>query len=242
MTLRLRSEIKLTSHWCKAGRAAALYAVMNLALLACAPLTPNSGPAEVQRATIVTELDSQLVTSETRGLLRQQHYLPAPTADIQLWFPVIAGHLFGTANAETSWPATLDEESRFELPMSEIAAQLEVMALPFDAKETGVLLEPQTVRVARLQAFANSEFTGEPRGKTQWRDSNSGRQMMLVYFDRPCRLLGSLFHSGTELRLDVAIPAAGAYWLQAKRNRLFGTKTYTVRRNEASPVLVVENN
>lgn len=152
---------------------------------------------------------------------------PSPAViNAQLWFPAIAGHFYGTPNLQKSWHASLDEAGGFQLPSTtQIEQELSKLARPFDEQETAILVEPAATRVARLKTYVISEFDGEAVGTARWQASKHRSELLLVYFDRPCQVLGSLFFAGQEHRFDVRVPEAGLYWL-ARRHSLFGVRPY----------------
>ncbi|MFK7731904.1 MAG: hypothetical protein AB8B48_09845 [Pseudomonadales bacterium] len=165
---------------------------------------------------------------------------PLAGQEIQVWFPAVAGHLFGTPNVESSWSATPDEKGTFVFPLADIAAELEKMSLAFDASETALLLEPEDTRFARISSFAVREFDGELLGRASWNDPQSHSELILVYFDRACRMLGSVFYGEDEVRVDLQIPAPGLYWLRKHRS-LFGSIRLLKSSEPQSLVLAIES-
>lgn len=166
---------------------------------------------------------------------------PDPLAgqEIQVWFPAIAGHLFGTPNVESSWSATPDDNGAFAFPLTEVAGELRKMSQAFDASETALLMEPEDTRFARINSYAVREFDGELLGRASWNDLETRSELILVYFDRACRMLGSVFHGEDELRVDLQIPAAGLYWLR-KHRTLFGTTRLLITQEPKYLVLAIE--
>lgn len=167
---------------------------------------------------------------------------PDPLAgqEIQVWFPAVAGHLFGTPNVESSWSATPDEKGAFAFPLADLAAELKKMSQTFDASETALLLEPEDTRFARISSYAVREFDGELLGRASWNDPQTRSELILVYFDRRCRMLGSVFYGDDEVRVDLQIPAAGLYWLR-KHRTLFGATRLLISAEPESLILAIES-
>lgn len=193
--------------------------------------------------TIATAIDDSAEANATVMSVdeKRRPLSPDPLAgqEIQVWFPAIAGHLFGTPNVESSWSATPDDNGAFAFPLSDVAGELRKMSQAFDASETALLLEPQETRFARISSYAVSEFDGELLGRASWNDPQTRSELLLVYFDRGCRMLGSVFYGEDELRVDLQIPAAGLYWLR-KHRTLFGATRLLIADQPEQLVLSIE--
>lgn len=158
---------------------------------------------------------------------------------LQLWFPAVAGHLFATPNVESSWSAAPDKNGSFVFPLAEMADEMKKMSRAFDASETAVLLEPASTRFARISSYAVREFDGELLGRASWTDPLTRAELILVYFDRSCRMLGSVLHGNEEILVDLQIPAAGLYWLR-KHRTLWGTTRLSMTAEPQKLVLTIE--
>ncbi len=213
------------------------YAALAL-LLACCVITSCAHNAIVGPAVLSPgHENAQFVQVDNK----RRPVSPTPLAGqaIQFWFPAVAGHLFGTPNIESSWSATPDDAGAFVFPLDEIAHEMQKMSRAFDASETAVLLEPETTRFARIGSYALREFDGEPLGYTSWIAPKTRAELILVYFDRGCRMLGSVFHGKDEIRVDLRIPAAGLYWLR-KHRTFFGTTRLDLSAQPDSLILAVQ--
>ncbi|MEM8498342.1 MAG: hypothetical protein AAF542_10000 [Pseudomonadota bacterium] len=197
--------------------------------------------ASNQYAAIAIDDDREAIAKVVSVDQKRRPLSPDPLADqkIQVWFPAIAGHLFGTPNVESSWSAAPDDDGAFAFPLTDVASELSKMSQVFDASETALLLEPEDTRFARISSFAVREFDGELLGRASWNDPATRSELILVYFDRECRMLGSVFYGKDELRVDLQIPAAGLYWLR-KHRTLFGATRLLITEEPEYLVLAIE--
>lgn len=205
--------------------------LIGITLSACAGF--SSAPPLAQK---VTALQSTVAAYTVNG--------PASDGDTsldmnnsQLWFPAIAGHFYGTPDIESKWQPAIDGH-KFEVSALQLDAELAKHAQPFDARETSVLISPENTRIARVAPFLLAQFDGEPIGESNWLNPESKRDLLLVYFDRSSRVLGSLFYGKKEVRFDLEIPGPGLYWLE-RRKSWFGPDKYVNGSSPNDTVLAV---
>lgn len=155
-----------------------------------------------------------------------------------LWLPGLSGAFFGTPDTDSRWSVRANSDDQYELSIEQLQTELSASAAPFDVTETALMLEPQTTRLATINSYVLSTFDGEPLGISRWQNQRSKREMMLVYFDRPCRVLGSVFNGDTEIRFNVSVPEAGLYWLESKF-KLFGPNEFALAPAKVDAALAV---
>jgi hypothetical protein len=97
-------------------------------------------------------------------------------------------------------------------------------------------IDPIDTRFARVAHFVRYESAPRAPGPTRFVDSGSKDNLLLVYFDRPCHLTGTLTYGGAEpgsREYDVVIEHAGLNWLAATKK---GLGDYSIVRHAPSPV------
>jgi hypothetical protein len=75
---------------------------------------------------------------------------------------------------------------------------------------------PADTRIIRVATNLNYEELHRHLPNTKFTDLQSGNLLMLVYFDRPCRLSGVIAEQGGDTdTVDVTVGQAGLHWLEA---------------------------
>jgi len=87
------------------------------------------------------------------------------------------------------------------------------------ALSSSVTLVPKDARFARIATTVWSKTKPDLGKAVGWVDSETGNELVLLYFDRPCRLSGSLTlkslsHDKLNEAFNVEVPSAGWLWLQ----------------------------
>jgi hypothetical protein len=108
--------------------------------------------------------------------------------------------------------------------------------------ESGWNVVPTDTRFSRVST--NFEYQGSQANRTGLADATSGNTLLLVFFDRPCRLTGTIHTPSrssdfSKYVFDVAVGKAGFYWLSIEKNR--AGDSAVVRRASASvqPIYLV---
>jgi len=110
------------------------------------------------------------------------------------------------------------------------------------ALSSSVTLVPEDARFARIATTVWSKTKPDLGKAVGWLDSETGNELVLLYFDRPCRLSGSLTrktlsHEEHNETFDVGVASAGWLWLQIEHvDPLHSTVSRAVSPH---PVLVI---
>jgi hypothetical protein len=138
---------------------------------------------------------------------------PPPAGGYRLAFPYITGDLYGSPNtgdfvvpvSRTPDGFTLDLNRTQKALASELGAAH--FSLSF------LKISPAEARIARLTPIALQRAGIDPVGTVEWLDAQSRRALMLVYFDRPARIAGSLTRGGETVRYDILAAKPGYVWV-----------------------------
>lgn len=143
------------------------------------------------------------------------------------WFValgIIPGGIVGTTNHASSLQA--EEMHAYDAQVAEfnfsnLRTELTEQSTAIDATATagGLKVEPAETHFGRVTTVIG--YSGKRLGPFEvgFRDKvGSKYSLFLVFFDRPCRLTGTLTSAGPEA--DVTIEKAGLTWMQVSQNRL----------------------
>jgi hypothetical protein len=155
-----------------------------------------------------------------------QDYSGQPTdkgpRDSNLGLGAISGEIYGTAQTEFK---TLGIRSfTVAIPMTEIErfSVKSATGLTSAAAAAGLALVPSDARLLRVATVLLSNDPQWHSAATNLADSLTKKTLVLVYFDRPCRLSGAVIThpSGGGTRTDdydVVIEKAGLNWLETTK-------------------------
>jgi hypothetical protein len=130
---------------------------------------------------------------------------PLEQARFRLFFPYIAGDIYGAPTTGDFLNPTLGPDYRFNIDLNRSHQALLASLEPTDFSVSYLHIEPADARVARLAPMVLQADGIDPVGRTEWVDADTGRAVMLVYFDRPARISGGKF--------AIQAPAAGYVWV-----------------------------
>jgi hypothetical protein len=109
----------------------------------------------------------------------------------------------------------------------------------------GLTIKPADVRLARVGTLI--DYQSAPRAPTRvgFEDGDSGDMLILVYFNKPCRLAGTIAglprDAGmTKAVFDVTIDSAGFHWLTVKTNMADGIATLHEARTSVVPTYILK--
>jgi len=71
--------------------------------------------------------------------------------------------------------------------------------------------------MARLATLALDSDSDEGIATTGWSDDATGDSLVIAYFDRACRISGSLSEGEHQYRFNVAVPEEGYFWLRGRK-------------------------
>jgi hypothetical protein len=138
---------------------------------------------------------------------------PLPPAEFRLFFPYIAGDIYGAPTTGDFINPTVDADYRFEIDLNRSHAALLASLEPTQLSLSQLHIEPAGARVARLAPMVLQADGIEPVGLTNWVDGHSRRTLLLLYFDRPATISGRVTGGGKLLRYSIHAAAAGYVWV-----------------------------
>jgi hypothetical protein len=130
---------------------------------------------------------------------------PLDRGRFRLFFPYIAGDIYGSATTGDFINPTLEPDYHFTIDLNRSHQALLASLEPTDFSVSYLHIEPADARVARLAPMVLQADGIDPVGRTEWVDGDTGRTVMLLYFDRPARIAGGKF--------AIRAPAAGYIWV-----------------------------
>jgi hypothetical protein len=172
----------------------ALLVLVLAALSACHPSPPPPHADWIIHSQLVF-LSADLKTERT----------PLDRAGFRLFFPYIAGDIYGSPTTGDFINPTLEADYHFTIDLNRSHEALLASLQPTDFSVAYLHIEPADARVARLAPMVLQADGIEPVGRTEWVDGDTRRTVMLLYFDRPARISGGKFAIRTA--------AAGYVWV-----------------------------
>jgi hypothetical protein len=168
---------------------------------------------------------------------------PLAVAQLRLFFPYIAGDIYGSPTTGDFINPRLGADYRFEIDLNGSHKALLASLEPTQLSVSYLHIEPAAARVARLAPMVLQADGIEPVGRTDWVDGDSRRPLLLLYLDRPATISGSKVTaapgspSGRRLRYSIKVATAGYVWVarQAGANE----DVYTVIPTPARVLLAV---
>lgn len=220
------------------GRRAGLSpAVILLAAgLACAGCA--GGPGARDRARGV----AGSVALEVRFLDEGRELLPAsaPPEDLVLDLAFVPGAVYGAALSGTVLRLPLAGDGRVHLDPDGMRDLARRYAVPLLATEfnQGIVTDPPGARLVRVGTFARRRALEATAAGTGIFCLVGDRvhDLVLVYFGEAVVLRGRSLAGGEAVRFDIAIPAAGFYWLE-QVTLDDGTHLLTRQRSDCVPFL-----
>ena len=197
----------------------------------CAPILALALLAACAAPAAQPDLRSAQTLPMTLEIIDSEHRrLPSglQSAPFAVEFAFITGALFGQVDTDTVLEVsgrpgqTVDIDlAKLRSEASRVARSLRPGALP-----PGVQLQPLDAEIARVATGADG---GAAAGLI---DAESRAGLLLVYFDRPCRIYGTMRDRDAESIVDVAIPSAGMHWIRTRRisDKQFQTDTVATPR------------
>ncbi len=178
--------------------------------------TARSGSAVVERLQSFTatarRLDRPLQTRIPVADLSTERP-PLARTQFRLFFPYIAGDIYGSPTTGDFINPTLGADYQFEIDLNRSHKALLASLEPTELSVSYLHIEPATARVARLAPMVLQADGIEPVGRTDWVDGESRRTLLLLYFDRPASIQGVGSARGKRLRYAVQAASAGYVWV-----------------------------
>jgi hypothetical protein len=151
---------------------------------------------------------------------------PLPHEGFRLFFPFIAGDLYGPATTGDFIHPTLNPDYSFEIDFGRVQQDLARSLQPTEFSLDYLKIDPPDARIARLAPLALQPDGIEQVAVADWINADTRERLMLVYFDRPARITGALVRDDYTIRYNVRATAAGYLWI-ARRQTDDGEQMYT---------------
>lgn len=163
---------------------------------------------------------------------------PQPRSTFRLFFPFIAGDLYGPATTGDFIHPVINADYTFEIDFGRVQQDLTRSLQPTEFSLEYLKIEPPDARIARLAPLALQPDGIEQVATTDWIDSRTHERLMLVYFDRPARITGVLVRNDYTIRYNVRASAPGYVWV-ARRRTEDGEQMYTEVEKPESVILAL---
>ena len=138
---------------------------------------------------------------------------PLPRSAYRLFFPYIAGDLYGSATTGDFIHPTLNADLTFDIDFGRAQQDLMRELQPTEFSLDYLKIDPAEARIARLAPLALQPDGIEQVASADWIDGTTHERLMLVYVDRPCRITGALARKDYTVRYNVRAAAAGYIWI-----------------------------
>ncbi|MGB5538789.1 MAG: hypothetical protein WBO37_01720 [Gammaproteobacteria bacterium] len=190
------------------------------------PVLRHAESLTVVRATVEYVDDNNLVVD---ARFQPRH--------IVLVFPYVPGQIFGSPGSELLFTQLLTPRSELQLALENALPGLQDGAtrLQTVAETAGLTIRPAQTRFARIGTFPFDAKTLEPLGEGGFTDGSTREHLILMYFDRPCVLSGTLYIDQDEYVHDITIPAAGFHFLRVQQQ---GAGRHLLSRAEVTSGIV----
>lgn len=141
---------------------------------------------------------------------------PLPPAQFRLFFPYVAGDIYGSPTTGDFINPAVGADYRFQIDLNRSHAALLASLEPTQLSLSQLHIEPAGARIARLAPMVLQADGIEPVGLTNWVDGDSKRTLLLLYFDRPATISGRLAGGGKPTRYSIHAAAEGYVWVGQK--------------------------
>jgi hypothetical protein len=151
---------------------------------------------------------------------------PLPRSAFRLFFPYIAGDLYGPATTGDFIRPNLNADLSFDIDFGRVQQDLTRELQPTEFSMDYLKIDPADARIARLAPLALQPDGIDQVATVDWIDGVTHERLMLVYVDRPCRITGALVRNDYTVRYNVRAPSAGYIWI-GRRKMEDGEQMYT---------------
>jgi hypothetical protein len=163
---------------------------------------------------------------------------PLPRNTFRLFFPYIAGDLYGPATTGDFIHPVINADYTFEIDFNRIHEDLMRSLQPTQFSLDYLKIDPPDTRIARLAPLALQPDGIEQVAVADWIDAASHERLLLVYVDRPARITGALLRDEYTVRYNVRATAPGYVWI-ARRQTEDGEQMYTEVEKPETVVLAL---
>jgi hypothetical protein len=151
---------------------------------------------------------------------------PPPRGSFRLFFPYIAGDLYGPATTGDFIHPVINPDLTFDIDFSRVQQDLTRSLQPTEFSLEYLKIDPPDARIARLAPLALQPDGIEQVAAADWVNEYTHERLMLVYVDRPARITGALVRDDYTIRYNVRAAAPGYIWI-ARRRTDDGEQMYT---------------
>ena len=177
-------------------------------LVIIALFVPSISPAQEQTSNQVIRFRAGYFDADKQPIRLN----PALPQVVLVQISIIGGNIFGrpTSSKALSRAVPIGEVSRLEL--KQVQKFFKPLAAPIvanDESRHGFVIKPKNTKVARLATVVFNPETMFGLGAASFRGESASENLLVVYFDRPCQLTGTINEVGFEATYDVKINKAG---------------------------------
>jgi hypothetical protein len=163
---------------------------------------------------------------------------PLARNTFRLFFPYIAGDLYGPATTGDFIHPVINADYTFEIDFNRVQHDLVRSLQPTQFSLDYLKIDPPDTRIARLAPLALQPDGIEQVAVADWIDAASHERLLLVYVDRPARITGALVKDAYTIRYNVRATAPGYVWI-ARRQTDDGEQMYTEVEKPQTVVLAL---
>jgi hypothetical protein len=207
----------------KTGRLMTLVTLLLAVLLfGCAAFTAT------RDAGGLTGLQASVEYTDDSNQVIDARYQPR---QIALVFPYVPGQIFGSPGSEVLFTELVTPEGTLHLQFERALPGLQEGAATLQATATteGLSIRPARTRFARIGTFPFDARTRKPLGEGGFIDGRTREHLILMYFDRPCVLAGTLTVGQEKYVHTISIPVAGFHLLRVEQQ---GPRHHVLSRAE----------
>jgi len=148
--------------------------------------------------------------------------------DIAISFPPIRGNFAGGALLQHAPVLHLNESEVVDIPVQDFAEFFNIFSASVDETSTvsNLDISPKDTKIVRLGTKVTLQNNDTTLGETAFVNNKTSQNVILVYFDRACKIKGNYNMGGEVILIDISIPEPGAYWLNAQK---VDSKTFCFR-------------
>ncbi len=145
---------------------------------------------------------------------------PSLPSKVSFRIGLIAGNLYGKVNSPVlvQYLLTVGEPSTLDLATMKPTIERLAVPLTDSATRDGLVVIPRETRLARLSTVVAHPNTEKGVGAASFRGSPPSETLVIVYFDRPCKVSGSVRGPTATVSYDVTIEKRGVYMLRIVRD------------------------
>ena len=182
-----------------------------LMFLYCTGLqTSNALSQELQ----VTKIPLQAVFVDKDNRRVKSASLPK---QVLLSMPLITGDYLGYPNTPPIFVQKITVGSQVTLNIDEQLETIAKLSAPIskEAEVAGLVVSPKQTRFARFASLASqADDVNKGVGSGKFQGEQADESLLMMYFDRPCKLSGVSRGSSSRTAFDVEIPKAGIYFIK----------------------------